>query len=142
MKERFNNHPHISLMQHIDDKLGMKETELMEGFDKGDLMSSMICGSNLIKCIATKEELKWMRELNEKEKLIQILQNTGLMSNASIDNNLTVIHLEETSENLKTSQQHTRITITRKRKHQRPDYFQVHQETKKYVIHVHLQLHT
>ena len=53
------------------------------------------------------------------------------MSNVSIDNNLTVIHLVETSENLKTSQQHTRITITRKRKHQRPDYFQVHQETKK-----------
>ena len=57
-------------MQQIDDKLGMKETEVMEGFDKGDLISSMICGSNLIKCIATKKELKWMRELNEKEKLI------------------------------------------------------------------------
>ena len=113
---------------------------MIAGQDNGDLMSSMIFGSNLLKTLASNKKLEMMKDLYAKGKLHQILKNTGLNANAIIQTDLSIFDPDqEELEVIATMDKDVRerektkneIHTSTKRKHKRPEYFQMSQKIQK-----------
>ena len=100
----------------------------------------MIFGSNLLKTLTNDEELEMMKNLYANGKLHQILKNTGLNANAIIKTDLSILDpVQEESEVIAAMDRDVRerektkneMQTSTKRKHKRPEYFQVSQKIQK-----------